>query len=127
MAAYCANMAVSHSDLLVAVGARFDDRVTGKIATFAPHAKIIHIDVDPTSIKKNVRVDLPIVGDVKEVLAQDAKRARRVRGQACGIQGGTINPWLEEIDGWKKKHPMCYKHLTFRDQAAVRNREAAGN
>src|SRR6185369_10473367 len=53
--AYCANMAMTHSDLIIAVGARFDDRVTGKIATFAPHAKIIHIDVDPTSIKKNVR------------------------------------------------------------------------
>ena len=70
---YYANMGVSHSDLLVAVGARFDDRVTGKIATFAPHAKIIHVDVDPTSIKKNVRVDLPIVGDVREVLARMLK------------------------------------------------------
>ena len=67
---YYANMAVTNSDLLIAIGARFDDRVTGKIATFAPHAKIIHIDIDPTSIKKNVRVDLPIVGDLKNVLTQ---------------------------------------------------------
>src|SRR5512141_1608342 len=70
---YYANMAMSNCDLLVAVGARFDDRGTGKIAAFAPHAKIIHIDVDPTSIKKNVRVDLPIVGDVKDVLVQMLK------------------------------------------------------
>ena len=68
--AYAANMVMTHSDLILAVGARFDDRVTGKIATFAPHAKIIHIDVDPTSIRKNVRVDLPIVGDTKDVLVK---------------------------------------------------------
>ncbi len=67
---YYANMAVTNCDLLVAVGARFDDRVTGKIAAFAPHAKIIHVDVDPTSIRKNVRVDLPIVGEVKDVLSK---------------------------------------------------------
>ncbi len=65
---YYANMAVTNCDLLIAIGARFDDRVTGKISTFAPHAKIIHIDIDPTSIKKNVRVDLPIVGDLRDVL-----------------------------------------------------------
>ena len=104
---YCANMAVSHSDLLVAVGARFDDRVTGKIATFAPHAKIIHIDVDPTSIKKNVRVDLPIVGDVKGVLARMVS-VLADQGDKLAEFRGNINPWLEEIDGWKKKHPMFY-------------------
>ena len=57
------------SDLIIAVGMRFDDRVTGKVDAFAPNAKIVHIDIDPTSIKKNVRVDVPIVGDVKRVLA----------------------------------------------------------
>ena len=60
---YCANMAVSQADVLIAVGARFDDRVTGKLSEFAPHAKIIHIDIDPSSISKNVQVDVPIVGD----------------------------------------------------------------
>ena len=84
---YYANMAVTHSDLMVAVGARFDDRVTGKIATFAPHAKIIHIDVDPTSIKKNVRVDLPIVGDVKDVLTKMIKQAGQEQGQGRRVQG----------------------------------------
>ncbi|MFN3480433.1 MAG: biosynthetic-type acetolactate synthase large subunit, partial [Thermodesulfovibrionales bacterium] len=65
---YYANRAVQESDLLIAIGMRFDDRVTGKIEAFAPHAKIVHIDIDPTSIRKNVRVDIPIVGDVKNVL-----------------------------------------------------------
>ncbi|HTP66517.1 MAG TPA: biosynthetic-type acetolactate synthase large subunit [Geobacteraceae bacterium] len=105
---YYANMAVSHTDLLVAIGARFDDRVTGKIATFAPHAKIIHIDVDPTSIKKNVRVDLPIVGDVKWVLT---KMLKVLEEQCDAIDGfrREIAPWLQEIDGWKTKHPMTFK------------------
>jgi acetolactate synthase-1/2/3 large subunit len=108
---YYANMAVSHADLLIAVGARFDDRVTGKIATFAPHAKIIHIDVDPTSIKKNVRVDLPIVGDVKGVLA---KMLKVLEGQGDAIEGfkKAVSPWLLEIDGWKENHPMTFKHST---------------
>jgi acetolactate synthase-1/2/3 large subunit len=106
---YYANMAVSHSDLLVAVGARFDDRVTGKIATFAPNAKIIHIDVDPTSIKKNVRVDLPIVGDVKDVLARMLKVMEEETDKVAVFRQ-SVAPWLEEIDGWKAKHPMTFKH-----------------
>ncbi len=104
---YYANMAMTNSDLIVAVGARFDDRVTGKIATFAPHAKIIHIDVDPTSIKKNVRVDLPIVGDVKDVLTRMLKVVEeqdRVEEFRAGLA-----PWLDEIAGWKAKHPITYK------------------
>ncbi|ABQ27873.1 biosynthetic-type acetolactate synthase large subunit [Geotalea uraniireducens] len=105
---YYANMAVSNCDLLVAVGARFDDRVTGKIASFAPHAKIIHIDVDPTSIKKNVRVDLPIVGDVKDVLTQMLKVLEE-QGDKLDDFKKSIVPWTEEIEGWKAKHPMSYK------------------
>jgi acetolactate synthase-1/2/3 large subunit len=106
---YYANMAVTHSDLLIAVGARFDDRVTGKIATFAPHAKIIHIDIDPTSIKKNVRVDLPIVGDLKDVLqtmlAKFAENGDEVKEL---VAAGTT--WREEISGWKQQHPMTYQY-----------------
>ena len=63
-------MAVSQADVLIAVGARFDDRVTGKLSEFAPHAKIVHIDIDPSSISKNVQVDIPIVGDCKDTLGQ---------------------------------------------------------
>src|SRR4029434_4072088 len=65
---YYANMAVHHSDVLVAVGARFDDRVTGKVDAFAPNAEIVHIDIDPSSISKNIKVDVPIVGDCRRVL-----------------------------------------------------------
>lgn len=109
--AYAANMAMTHSDLILAVGARFDDRVTGKIATFAPHAKIIHIDVDPASIRKNVRVDLPIVGDTRDVLA---KMIECLKGQAVKVtaQHSAMEPWHEDISGWKEKHPISYKQST---------------
>jgi acetolactate synthase-1/2/3 large subunit len=105
---YYANMAMTNADLILAVGARFDDRVTGKLATFAPHAKIIHIDVDPTSIKKNVRVDLPIVGDVKDVLIKMIKDVEKQPEQVKAFIDAAA-PWLEEINGWKAKHPMSYK------------------
>ena len=106
---YYANMAMHHTDVMVAVGARFDDRVTGKLATFAPQAKIIHIDVDPTSIKKNVRVDLPIVGDVKDVLAKMIKEAENHPDKVAAFKSAT-EPWLAEIAEWKAKHPLTYKH-----------------
>ena len=105
---YYANMAVTHADLLIAVGARFDDRVTGKIATFAPHAKIIHIDIDPTSIKKNVRVDLPIVGDLKDVLQKMADKLC-AQEEALRLLAGEVKPWLQEIAEWKEKFPMGYQ------------------
>lgn len=74
---YYANMAVYNCDLLIAVGARFDDRVTGKIEEFAPQAQIIHIDIDPASISKNITVDVPIVGDVKIVLRKLIEEIKR--------------------------------------------------
>jgi acetolactate synthase-1/2/3 large subunit len=93
-----ANYAVQECDLLIAVGARFDDRVTGKVATFAPHAKIIHIDIDPSSISKNVHVDIPVVGDAKHILAELTKEVQtRERG-----------PWFSKIAEWKNKHPFRY-------------------
>ena len=109
--AYCANMAMTHSDMIIAVGSRFDDRVTGKLATFAPHAKIIHVDVDPTSIKKNVRVDLPIVGDVKDVLSQMIKLADKAKDKTIEYVS-VLAPWHEEISAWKEKHPLSYKSST---------------
>ena len=108
---YCANMAMTHSDLIIAVGARFDDRVTGKIATFAPSAKIIHIDVDPTSIKKNVRVDLPIVGDVRDVLVKMNRQVDKSKDKVAEYKSA-LEPWHTEINGWKVKHPIGYKHST---------------
>ena len=93
-----ANLAVTHCDLLIALGARFDDRVTGKIAGFAPEAKIIHIDIDPAEIGKNVRIHLPIVGDVKEVLRALLPLVPRVARPE----------WLAQIEAWKKEYPLRY-------------------
>ena len=106
--AYCANMAMTNSDLIIAIGARFDDRVTGKLTTFAPQARIIHVDVDPTSIKKNVRVDLPIVGDVKDVLAKMLKQTGKLKDKVAEFKVA-LAAWHEDIDGWKTKHPLSYK------------------
>jgi len=93
-----ANYAVQECDLLIAVGARFDDRVTGKVNTFAPNAKIVHIDIDPASISKNVHVDIPVVGDAKAIMAELVKevefRERKV--------------WFKRIAEWKKKFPLRY-------------------
>ncbi|MDP8213738.1 MAG: biosynthetic-type acetolactate synthase large subunit [Candidatus Euphemobacter frigidus] len=94
-----ANYAIMDSDLLIAVGARFDDRITGKISEFAPHAKVAHIDIDPTSLKKNVRVDIPVVGDVRRVL----KDLNKI------VKPGQIGPWLKQISQWKKKFPLTYE------------------
>jgi acetolactate synthase-1/2/3 large subunit len=109
--AYCANMAMTNSDLIVAVGARFDDRVTGKVDTFAPHAKIIHIDVDPTSIRKNVRVDLPIVGDVRDVLTKMIKKVDRSDEERAAYRESLL-PWHGQIADWKQKHPVSYARST---------------
>ncbi len=106
---YFANKAVQDSDLLIAIGMRFDDRVTGKIEGFAPHAKIIHIDIDPTSIRKNVKVDIPIVGDVKRVL----KVLNKVLKDDIKEQWAEVRKsWLKQISDWKKERPMSYVHTT---------------
>ncbi len=105
---YYANMAVTSSDLLIALGSRFDDRVTGKISTFAPHAKIIHVDVDPTSIKKNVRVDLPIVGDLLDVLKKMNKKLAENKDEIAKANKA-LKPWHKEVAAWRKEHPMSYK------------------
>lgn len=101
---YWANMAVTHCDLLIAIGARFDDRVTGDLNTFASSAKIIHVDIDPTSISKNIKVDIPIVGDAKEIL----KDFLEVIG-GKKVKKGDRKEWFREIEGWKSKHSLDYK------------------
>src|SRR4030067_800407 len=83
---YYANMSIHNSDLIIAIGARFDDRVTGKIEGFAPEAKIVHIDIDPTSIRKNVRVDIPIVGDVKNEMVDLNKWLRAIKEPGAAIR-----------------------------------------
>ncbi|MFH0838570.1 MAG: biosynthetic-type acetolactate synthase large subunit [Candidatus Omnitrophota bacterium] len=95
-----ANHAIMESDLIIAVGARFDDRVTGRLDTFAPHAKIIHIDIDPASISKNVKVDVPIVGDAKNILRELLKALKKTPD---------TNEWLKTVEGFKKRYPMKYK------------------
>ena len=102
---YEANMAVSHCDLLVAIGARFDDRVTGKVSEFAPHARIVHVDVDPTSISKNVRVDLPIVGDIRAVLDQINALLKERRTQEKQVD---IAPWWTDIEAWRRKESLHF-------------------
>jgi len=93
-----ANKAVQECDVLLAVGARFDDRVTGKISEFAPRAKIIHIDIDPTSLEKNVRVDVPIVGDAGRILPELIARATPPAAEE----------WRKLIAEWKRKYPLTY-------------------
>ena len=98
-------MAVSQADVLIAVGARFDDRVTGKLSDFAPHAKIIHVDIDPSSISKNVVVDIPIVGDCKDALQQLYDLLQEKPPQDWGSIRGQ---WLDIVNDWEKKHPLTY-------------------
>ncbi len=104
---YAANMAVAKSDLLIAVGARFDDRVTGKLDAFAPEAKIIHIDIDPTSISKNVDVDIPLVADCKLALkainSQLDKSSLAEEEVAAGHHS-----WVDQIREWNDQHPLTY-------------------
>jgi acetolactate synthase-1/2/3 large subunit len=102
---YQANMALSHADLIFAVGVRFDDRVTGKISTFAPKAKIVHVDIDPTSISKNVEVDVPIVGDCKNALQQIINLAEN---EPIPDLADMRAPWLDQIARWEEKHPISY-------------------
>ncbi len=103
---YSANMAVMESDLLIAVGSRFDDRVTGKIEAFAPQAKIVHIDIDPTSISKNVRVDLPIVGDCKRILSKILSFLEKE--EIDSFKAG-MDKWHHQIDKFKAIHSMNYE------------------
>jgi len=94
-----ANMAVTECDLLIAIGARFDDRITGKLSEFAPHAKIVHIDVDPSSISKNVTVHIPVVGDAREVLLELNKI----------VEKADSDEWLQTIREWKEQYPLTYQ------------------
>jgi len=100
-----ANYAMDEADLICAIGARFDDRVTGKLSEFAPRAKFIHIDVDPAEISKNVPAHIPIVGDAKAVLTKLVKEYRALEG----VDPGRLEPWWERIRGWQAKWPLRYE------------------
>jgi acetolactate synthase-1/2/3 large subunit len=99
-----ANYAMDEADLICAIGARFDDRVTGKLSEFAPRAKFIHIDVDPAEISKNVPAHIPIVGDARHVLAK-----LLVEYRALSADPARLQEWWERIEGWREKHPLRYE------------------
>ena len=102
-----ANYAMDEADLICAVGARFDDRITGKLSEFAPRAKFIHIDVDPAEISKNVPAHIPIVGDAKHVLAK-----LLIEYRAIGADPARLDAWWSRIEGWRAKYPLAYEDST---------------
>jgi acetolactate synthase-1/2/3 large subunit len=102
---YAANMAMTESDLLIALGVRFDDRVTGQLATFARHAKVIHIDIDPAEIGKNRAPEIPIVGDVKRVLQKLNKNLQEIEAEAKPAKANARAAWSEKIAAWKAERP----------------------
>jgi len=108
---YEANMAMHETDCLVAIGARFDDRVTGKIEHFCPHAEIIHLDVDPSSISKNVRVDIPIVGSVASVLGD---MLQLLEEAGCGPKREALVDWWEKIEQWRDIKCLSYNRGSAR-------------
>jgi acetolactate synthase-1/2/3 large subunit len=101
---YAANMAMTNADLLIALGVRFDDRVTGRLAAFAPHAKVIHVDIDPAEVGKNRTPDVPIVGDVKRVLAKLTKLIAEGPGLTEATSAAR-RAWWHTIRAWKEEHP----------------------
>lgn len=108
---YAANLGLSNCDLLIALGVRFDDRVTGRLAAFAPRAKVIHVDIDPAEIGKNRAADLPIVGDVKRVLA----RLNTVLEDTLDRQAANADAragWWREVEGWRREHPLAPEFST---------------
>lgn len=103
---YAANMAMSGADLLIALGVRFDDRVTGRLAAFAPHAKVIHLDIDPAEIGKNRAADLPIVGDCKRVLSKLTKVLTEMKDEFQSRNAASRSAWNAQIAAWKEEHPL---------------------
>jgi acetolactate synthase-1/2/3 large subunit len=103
-----ANYAMDEADLICCVGARFDDRITGKLSEFAPHAKFIHIDVDPAEISKNIPAHIPIVGDAKNVLTKLVKEYRALEG----VSSSRLDEWWAKIGEWQRKHPLRYEDST---------------
>jgi acetolactate synthase-1/2/3 large subunit len=97
-----ANYAIQESDVLIAIGVRFDDRVTGKVDSFAPNAKVIHIDIDPAEISKNVRVDIPIVGSAKSIIKMLTEFIKESKHKV------DTSPWIDKINTWKTQYPIHY-------------------
>ncbi len=109
---YAANMAMSGADLLIALGVRFDDRVTGRLAAFAPHAKIIHVDIDPAEISKNRNADLPIVGDLKRILPKLTANIREIRSDSGNADRPGLKSWWKQVRSWKEENPLVPVYST---------------
>ncbi len=103
---YAANMGLTECDLIIALGVRFDDRVTGRLSAFAPHAKVIHVDIDPAEIGKNRAVDLPIVGDLKRVLSKLNRILKELQPQAAQQNEAARREWWQRVRGWQEEHPL---------------------
>ena len=103
---YASNMGMSDCDLLIALGVRFDDRVTGRLASFAPHAKVVHVDIDPAEIGKNRTADLPIVGDAKKVLSKMVRVLRELEPEMAGAHAEDRRAWWRQVRGWQEEHPL---------------------
>ena len=109
---YEANNAMHDCDLMINIGARFDDRITGKIDEFSPKSKKVHIDIDPSSINKNVKVDLPIVGDVKEVISSTIKTIKKVKPNFAKSNKQKISKWWEKIQKWRSINSFDFVNST---------------
>ncbi len=103
---YAANMGMYHADLLIALGTRFDDRVTGRLSSFAPHAKVIHVDIDPAEIGKNRTADLPIVGHVKKVLPKLTAELKELAPTMKARNSAARQGWWKQVRDWKAEHPL---------------------
>jgi acetolactate synthase-1/2/3 large subunit len=109
---YAANMCLTATDLIIALGVRFDDRVTGRLSAFAPHAKVIHVDIDPSEIGKNRVPDLPIVGDVKRVLDRLIPLLEETKATAGQKNAAGRAAWWDQVRGWQREHPIVEPPMT---------------
>ncbi len=117
---YAANMAITNADIVIAVGARFDDRATGKVDEFAPRARIVHVDIDPTSISKNIKVDIPIVGDAKNVLRRMLQAAEEEKELFAGAWREETGEWRRQTEQWKTEFPVSYtRNGTLKPQYVI--------
>ncbi len=109
---YEANNAMHDCDLMINIGARFDDRITGKIDEFSPKSKKVHIDIDPSSINKNVKVDLPIIGDVQDVISSTLKTIKKLKPNFANSNKQKISKWWEQIQKWREKKSLDFVNST---------------
>ena len=106
---YAANMGITECDTIIALGVRFDDRVTGRLDRFAPNARVLHVDIDAAEINKNRRADVGVVGDLKRVLTKLNKRLRETRAEKSAENASARTGWMRKVMDWKREHPYDYE------------------